>query len=148
MESLGWTEFPFILILMSFLEVIMKEHFEHPTYVTSARVTFLKSFFICCLSAQCEHTVPVFTRFNAERQHVIRFFILGFFTEFIPMCVYNFPILLYCYLIFFYKTYDSFIQFPIIGNLDACKLLPYKHRFINFLCIHVMFACILSFSVG
>lgn len=148
MGSLGWTEFPFILILMSFLEVITKKHFEHPTYLTSSGVTFLKSFFIRCLSAQCEHTVPVFSHFNAERQHVTQFFILGFFTEFISMYVYNFPILLYCYLIFFYKTYDLFIQFPIIGNLDACKLLPYKHRFINYLYIHVMFACVLSFSVG
>lgn len=134
---------------MSFLEVrTKKKHFEHPTYLTSFGVAFLKLFFICCLSAQCEHIVLVFTHFSAERQHVIQFFILGFFTEFISMCVYNFPILLYCYLIFFFKTYDLFIQFPIIGNLDICKLSPYKHCFINYSCIHVMFACILSFSVG
>lgn len=126
----------------------MKKHFEHPTYLTSARVTFLKLFFISCLSAQCEHTVLVFTHFNTERQHVIQFFVLCFFIEFVSMCIYNFPILLYCYLILFYKMYDLFIQFLIIGNLDVCNLLPYKYWFINYLCIHVMFACILSFSVG
>ena len=115
----------------------MKKHFENPTYLPPSESPFKNSFSHVYLPS-----TNTDSQFSLTQKGSLLYSSLlwVFFTEYIFMCVHNFPILLYCYLIFYSKAYyNLFNQCPIVGNLGKfLNLCHHKHCFINFSCIHVI----------
>lgn len=117
----------------------MKKHFENPAYLSLSDSPFKNSFSHVYLPST--DTDSQFSLILTQKGSMLYSSLpWAFFTEYIFMCVHNFPILLYCYLIFYSKAYyNLFNQFPIVGNLGKfLNFCRHKQCFINCSCIHVI----------
>lgn len=124
-EWVGQTTLSFILIFLSFPAVTGRYNEEalwKSSLLPVPESALWRHFHMLCICPVWTHRLSFHLFEPRKATHTV--LSLDFFTESVSTSLHNFPILLYCYLIFSYKTYHNlFSQFSIVGHLDFSKLL-------------------------